>query len=362
MKTVLLVSFGYLLLLLPAVLHAQSYVWAKSPAGMGSDNGQSIALDASGNVYSTGHFQSTVDFDPGTGTANLTSSGNDDIFVLKLNSSGDYVWAKKIGGSSFDKAYSIAVDNNGYSYITGYFTGTVDFDPGSNSFTLSTGNIYWDAFVLKLDPQGNFVWAKQITQSIGQHNEVSLSIAIDASGNVFTTGYFTDSTDFDPGPDTYYLYPDANPAVFVSKLDASGNFVWAFKIGGHNSNSGNAIKTDNYGNVYVAGYFYGTGDFDPGTGVFNLSSVALRDIFVAKYSSTGNFIWAKAITRVTGSYYNEAYALAIDGTGNVLVTGSFSGTVDFDPGAGTYPVTSSGSNSDDVFVLKLVSCQFNIVC
>ena len=97
------------------------------------DVGYSVTVDSSGNIYTTGLFQGTVDFDPGAGTANLTSNGNKDAAVLKLDSSGNYVWAKSFGGTRMDFAWSVAVDSSGNVYTTGYFNGTVDFDPGAGT-------------------------------------------------------------------------------------------------------------------------------------------------------------------------------------------------------------------------------------
>ena len=138
---------------------AQNYAWAKSMGGTIFDVGRGIAVDTAGNVYTTGGFQETVDFDPGIGIVNLTSAGGYDIFISKLDVLGNLVWTKNLGGTSDDYGQSIAVDYSGNVYTTGYFSGTVDFDPGAGIFNLtSVGSI--DIFVSKLDASGNFVWAK----------------------------------------------------------------------------------------------------------------------------------------------------------------------------------------------------------
>src|SRR5258706_6482447 len=151
------------------ILQAQSlnFKWAKQMGGTGAyAAGSSTAVDAAGNVYTSGVFSNTVDFDPGPGTYNLTSTGTYDMFISKLDSSGNFIWVKAMGGnSSLDIAggSSITLDAAGNVYITGTFEGTVDFDPGPGLFTLSvTGNFRTRAsFVLKLDSDGNFIWAKQ---------------------------------------------------------------------------------------------------------------------------------------------------------------------------------------------------------
>src|SRR5262249_36288313 len=154
----------------------------------------SIAVDASGNVYTTGYFTGTADFDPDAGVFNLTAAGSFDIFVSKLSASGNFVWAKVMGGGSDDLGQSISVDASGNVCTTGYFTGTADFDPGAGVFNLTAAG-YYDIFVSKLDASGNFAWAKAIG---GTGGDEGYSIAIDSSGNVYTTGAFGGTVDFDP--------------------------------------------------------------------------------------------------------------------------------------------------------------------
>jgi hypothetical protein len=145
-----------------------------------------------GDVYTTGIFQDTIDFNPGTGVANLSAVGEEDVFILKLDANGNFLWAKSFGGIEMDQGYSIAIDAEGNVYTTGYFIDTVDFDPGTGVTNLSAVGGK-DIFILKLDPNGNFVWAKSFGGIEG------IGIAIDGMGNVITTGYFSDTVDFDPG-------------------------------------------------------------------------------------------------------------------------------------------------------------------
>jgi hypothetical protein len=321
-------------------------VWAKTFGGTANDIGFSVAVDGSGNVYTTGYFFGTVDFDPGAGTTNLTSAGSDDVFVSKLDSSGNLVWAKTFGGTSADNVQSMAVDGSGNVYTTGVFNNTADFDPGAGTTNLTSAGS-GDVFVSKLDSSGNLVWAKTFG---GTSNDYGRSVAVDGSGNIYTTGNFYGTVDFDPGAGTTNLGGGGASDVFVSKLDSSGNLVWAKTFGGTSSDIGYSVAVDGSGNVHTTGYFEGTADFDPGAGTTNRTSAGNQDVFVSELDSSGNLVWAKTFGGATGDI---GYSVAVDGSGSVHTTGYFYGTVDFDPGAGTTNRTSAGSH--DVFVSKLDS-------
>jgi len=338
-----------------------NFAWAKQIGECGSNNaGNLIAVDASGNVYTTGRVTGTVDFDPGPGVFNLSSSGPENFFVSKLNAAGNFVWAKQMSGSGqYCSSNSITVDAQGNVYTTGHFSYTVDFDPGLGVFNLSAPTE--DLFVSKLDACGNFVWAKQIGAPIDLANDraVGRSIAVDASGNVYTTGYFHGTTvDFDPGPGLYILNSGYNIAkIFVSKLDAAGNFVWAKQMvaiadgSGSAGASGKSIAVDISGNVYTTGNYAGTVDFDPGPGNFYMSSISLMGTsYVSKLNAAGNFVWANQTAGQNMSTGAWATSIALDASGNVYTAGSIFDLVDFDPGPGSYFMNSTNGNS---YILKL---------
>jgi len=322
-------------------------LWAKAIGGTGNDWGISIATDIAGKVYTTGHFYGTADFDPGAGILNLTSAGNIDVFVSKLDASGNFLWAKAIGGTGSDIGFSIATDGAGNVYTTGYFNATADFDPGTNTFNLTSEDDN-DIFISKLDASGNFLWAKKMG---GKGGDRGYSIAIDGAGNVYTTGYFNATADFDPGTETFNLTSEDDNDIFISKLDAFGNFLWARAMGGLSGDGGNSIATDGAGNVYTTGYFKNTVDFDPGEGIFNLISAGGNDIFISKLDASGNFLWAGAIGGASNDMGNS---ITTDSAGNVYTTGYFRGAIDFDIQAGTFILPSSGG-SQDIFVCKLGS-------
>jgi PKD repeat protein len=342
--TILVLTLVYNVALFPQ----STLLWAKQYGGTGWNGAgaSSIAVDPSGNIYTTGVFEGTADFDPGPATFYLTSTGYTDIFISKLDASGNFVWAKRVGGIYDDAANFITLDALGNVYTTGYFFGTIDFDPGSSTYNLTAEG--QDIYISKLDASGNFVWAKRMGGPYCLAE--GWCIALDASGNVYTTGYFLEEADFDPGAGMYTLttIPIDYFDIFVSKLDASGNFVWAKRLGGTGDDVAFFITVDALGNVYTTGAFQETADFDPGTGTYNLISAGDDDIFISKLDAFGNFVWAK---RMGGTNDQVGVSIVVDASGNVCTTGALYGTADFDPGSGTYNLTSSGE--DDIFISKL---------
>jgi len=320
------------------------FMWARSIGGMGYDFSASVKSDAAGNIFITGGFQETVDFDPGVGVFNVTAIASYETFVLKLDPNGDFVWVSIfVGAYGYSNGTSLALDATGNVYTTGYFEDSVDFDPGSGvSIQFSQGGS--DVFIQKMDNNGNFLWAKTFG---GGGNEEGLS-TVDAAGNVFTTGFFTGSVDFDPGAGSTVLTPTLYYDGYVQKLDANGNFVWAKGLNGTGYEIGKAIRVDDSGNVLVAGEYDLAMDADPGAGTFTLTTAGAIDAFILKLDANGDFIWAKS---VGGTTTDRPYGLDIDALDNIYVTGTFSGTTDLDPGANVVSAVSQGA--DDIFILKL---------
>ncbi|MEX2379789.1 MAG: SBBP repeat-containing protein, partial [Vicingaceae bacterium] len=255
-------------------LYAQTFEWAASFSGSGYDHSSSITLDQNGNVYSTGYFFNTVDFDPDTSVFNLTSSSSSDIYISKLDTNGQLVWAKSFTGSgTFKRGQGITIDKNGNIYTTGRFSGKVDFNPSTapaDTFFHNVTGSSRAAFISKLDSNGNFIWAKIFT---GNGTVEGNSIAVDDYGNVFTTGSFAGTVDFNPAQVTFNMSSAGASDMFVSKLDASGNFEWAKKISGTSIDDGKAIAVDQLGNVcIVADVLSQVVDVDPSLNVVNLST------------------------------------------------------------------------------------------
>lgn len=336
--------FTFALILFTTTIHAQNYAWTSTIGGVSTDRIHAIDTDADGNVYVCGSFKSTVDFDPGVNETNITSAGNYDAFVQKLNADGELIWIKTFGGSQKDAAVDMQLDANGNIYITGYFSKTVDFDPGTgvaNSIT----NGATDIFLQKLDTDGNFEWVKTWG---GSSTDEGAALAIDNTGNVYFTGFFKKTVDFDHGAGVSELTANGSfKNIFIQKIDNNGDFIWCKGMIGATAKPV-AITVDNDGNVHSTGYFSGTVDFNPGSSVENKTSRGQNDIYVQKLDTNGDFIWTSTIE---GTSDNQASSLAVADNGNVFVTGMFNGIADFDPSANAMDLPTNGST--DGFLQKL---------
>ncbi len=321
---------------------AGDFVWVRTLEGT-SSYGMAIALDNAGNVLIGGQFDGTVDFDPGVGTENATAAGLMDGFVLKLDANGNRIVDFQFGGTGYDEVLAIGVDLSANIYLTGDFDGTIDLDPGTQTTSYTADG--YDIFVSKLDDVGNLQWGRQLG---GTGNEIGNAIGVDGSGNVHVTGKFTGTVDFDPGAGSTAYTADGFSDAYLTRLDASGNLVWAVKVGGSGLDEGKALTLDASGAIVWTGGFQDTVDFEIGGGVTNLFNAVGTDIFVAKFNPNASLGWAK---NMGGDGTDWGYAVALDASENVLLTGQFTNDCDFDPDGGTANVTSLGEN--DIYVTRL---------
>ncbi len=330
-----------------------NFVWVKVLRGTQYIQGHSVTIDLFGNIFTTGYFTDTADFDPDSiGVYNLATPyvSSHATFVLKLDSLGNFLWVKAINETS--SSVSISLDVFGNIYTSGTFGDTIDFDTGPAIFNLFGGGIY----LLKLDNDGNFVWAKAMSGLSAWGGGQVHDIGLDALCNVYTIGFFRETVDFDPGPGVYELTADTSYGnlhfdIFISKLDSSGNFIWASRIGGNFDDFGKSLALDELCNIYITGFFRGTVDFDPDSLYnFNLLWHGADDIFISKFDSSGDFIWAKGMG---GSGNEQGNSIALDDSANVYTTGFFrADTIDFNPDSlVSFSLGSAGL--DDIFISKL---------
>lgn len=328
---------------------AGNFVWAKILAS----NNTGIAdfnIDQSGNVYATGFFQGTVDFDPGAGTYPLTSNGLTDIFVLKLDMNGVFLWAGGIGSGANDYGYGLEINSSGEVFCTGTFAGTADFDPGPGNYNLSTqGLTSFNTYILKLNSNGGFIWAKQIVSTTSNSG---WGLTVDINNNILITGTLSGMADFDPGPGISNYSAAGGNDIYILKLNSNGDFIWAGQIGGLGSDGGNSVVCDQTGSIYITGHFSQGVDFDPGSGSMILASWSGSDVFILKLDPSANFSWVRQIIgNGSGDYGIDIF---VDAAYNVYATGIFDGVADFDLGTGVYLMTPNGLR--DGYLLKLARC------
>jgi hypothetical protein len=292
-----------------------------------SQIGYSVAVDGAGNVLLTGEFDGTVDFGGGP----LTSAGSGDVFLAKFDRSGNHLWSKRFGDAGGEVGYSVAVDGTGNVLLAGSFTGTVDFGGGPLA---SAG--YFDVFVAKFDSAGNHLWSKRFGDDLYQRG---YSVAVDGAGGVLLTGEYYGTLDFGGGPLTSASLGFND--IYVAKLDGAGNHIWSKRFGDANMQGGLDVETDGARNVVLTGGFEGTVDFGGGP----LTSLGWSDVFLTKFDSAGNHVWSKQFGDANSQ---SGRSVAVDGAGNVILTGEFGGTVDFggDPlaGAGLAKFDSAGNH------------------
>lgn len=330
-----------------------AFVWAFNIGAAGADNARAISVDPSGNIYLAGAFSGTVDLDPGAGVTELTSAGEPDILIAKYTPEGALTWARGFGGPGYEEPTAVKVGPSGNIYLLSYFSDVIDADPGVADLSItSQGGL--DILLQKFNDQGDLLWAQGTGSS---DTELGLSMAIDADENIWFTGSFEGTLDFDPTAGTFPLTSAGAWDIFVTKRSMNGDLLWAGRMGGlENFDTGYGIAVDGSGNAVVIGSFFSSGDFDPGAGVHTLTATSegSDEIFLLKLDPTGNLLWAKSFGGADGDL---GYGVGVKSNGNIIATGFFSGTADLDPDpTGTHVVTtSSPQNFFDSFIAEFTS-------
>lgn len=291
-------------------------VWVRQLSGAIRLDGEVNAphFDRDGNILLGISLTAATDLDPGPATQTVAPLGQWDAVVLKLDPDFNYLWSARVGGSGFDQARSIRTDAQNNVYLYGSMGGNGDYDPGPDTFLLTKGSGTDDAFILKLNPDGQFIWARQLrcTQSSGK--VYPIGVAVDAAGNSYTTGYYLTRVDFDPGPAVLLKTAEGANDIFAVKLDPAGNLVYANSIGDA-LETGTGIAVDREGSAYLTGYFTSILDVDPGPDtILCTPEFGSYDGFVLKYDAAGKYQWVR---RFGGPENDTGYELTVDNDLNV---------------------------------------------
>lgn len=349
MKNFLLLVMS-ILLLLPG--RAQNYNWAFPIAGMSNEVCNSIAYDASGNIYVAGYIDGSADFNPDPNqTTILNTAGSKDIYMAKYTPAGNLTWAVRMGSTGVDEAKFIRINQqNGDIYLAGTFQNTVDFDFGSPTANLVSAGGY-DIFFARYSSAGTLLYARRIGGvNIELIDAMDVNSSLSNNGEITMMGRFTGTVDFDPNSAVVNLVANGSE-MFIAKYSNTFSYQSAYKpLTG--SVYGKCVSYDQAGTgLYITGGFNGTVDFNFGTPTNNLVSQSLNnDIFLAKYDLNLNYQWAVSMGGNNGA--KEGRAVKTDSNNDVVLTGVFDGTVDLDPGAGTNTFSAQGT---DVFLAKYSS-------
>jgi hypothetical protein len=335
----------------------------KGFGGAFDDAAVDVAVDANGNIYITGYFvgsgPSAFDADPGPGVVLLEQFSNiasRDCFIIKLDANRQLVWAKQIsnpsGGAANEDSKAIAVDSSGNVYVAGSFI-YADFnpDPVDTEEILTQGAANGnDGFLVKLNTNGEFQWVK-VFEAAG--NASVEDMTLDENEDILLTGRFVNSIDLDPSDTTVAQFTsNGENDVFVVKLDNMGNYVWGNTFGGSGGDSVNVITQTSSG-ICVGGYLEGSVDLDPGTGVDTITTNGAIDGFFSVFDTTGNYLYGQIIGNTNdNSFLERVYGITESIDGNLIISGTFGGTTDFDASAA---VANSTSNGDlDNYILKVM--------
>jgi fibronectin type 3 domain-containing protein len=300
-------------------------VWARAYGSHPENIGNGITLDNTGNILVTGRFFHTTLF----GTVELTASSSSDVFIAKLDSSGNVIWAKQAGGLGNDFGEAICADESGNPIIAGSFKGIAFFD----SVKIDAG-ISQKMFIAKYDALGNIIWVNG--GEISNGTEEGFGIATDVSGNILVTGAFDGTADFGSSVLTSAGYTD----MFIAKYDSKGKVIWVKQAGGLGHQFGTDIVCDGIGNVFVTGTFENELVFEQNV----LTGFGDTDVFIAKFNPMGELLWAK---QAGNPDYDFVYDISAAASSECSIIGRFRNSAAF----GTCTVVSSGG--DDVYVASI---------
>jgi gliding motility-associated-like protein len=320
------------------------YKWSKSFGGGNTDRGGNVVFDTNDNLIFNGFFNDAINVE---GTQ-LSAPGGSNGFTVKYQNNGNLSWAINLGNSGDDAFRGLAVDSKNNIIQSGYYNGTVNFDPlGPGHNMDSAGD---ESFICQHGPDGKLIWVNRILGTLYQSGSV---ICVDSKDNAYMAGSFNSGINFDPNNANGTIYPAGSLSMFISKYSSGGNFQYAKVIGGQTSGVFcYQMAPDASNNIYITGYFTGTIDFNPDPNTTaNITNIGQRDFFLGKYDEDGNYKWAfnAGNPSCDGTYGIE---LDVDSQNNLLLGGAFCSTIDFDPSNCINRSLTAINNICDSFIAK----------
>jgi hypothetical protein len=293
-----------------------------------------------------GGFDGATDFDPGPGAQFLVSQGEEDGYVARLSSGGALLWARRFGGLSADQVEDLSADANGNVYAVGSFADEANLLPAAGPIVVSLGG--FDGFLLSFDPAGAVRWAVPIG---GSDNDAAGAVTVTSDGAIAVAGSFRGTADFAPGAALAALTSVGGSDAFVASYTSAGGLRWTKALSGTADQDvpAGGISSGTSGSVAVSGTFAGTVDLNPAAATAFRTSLGNTDWFVVRLDSNGAFEWAFAVGG-NGAEQAPRPAFAADGT--LLLAGSFTGPIDFDPGSATHVLVSLATAGSDAFAAR----------
>ena len=329
------------------------------------DYATDIAVDSAGGILVTGWFGGRIDVNPDpNATEILVDRGNQDVFLIRLNSTGELDWARAIGGDRTgnfnDYGTDVEVDADGNVFLAGRVFDTADFDrdieraDGSDTIQAITDG---DAFVASYNKDGDFRWVRRVGRNTGSTefgaNEIIHGLTVTPQGTVAAVGEFKDGQ-LDPGNGEAQLSSAGSGAdVFITEFDAGdGTWLWSQTIGSQGDDRGRGIASDADGNLYVTGFYNLTVDFDASDGsarrtARDTGSTGAGDGFVVKFNSDREF---EAVNTFGSELGDDVAAVAVDAAGRVHLAGYFQETATFENGDASATLVSEGLRDAFLFV------------
>lgn len=329
-------------------------IWAKSIGSGSTDKVNDIAIDQHNNVYITGYFYQTVDFDPGPGTYNIQAV-DADTYVLKLDAAGNFKWAKSFSGDRWSEGFGVDVSESGNVHVVGRYRGTIDLNPDEDAEYICDAtylNAGYDFFVVKLDSVGDFLWGHGFGSA---GDDAARDLAILDNEDIIITGDFRNTIDFDPGAEEYLLTANSSKRdMFLLKLAANGSFIWANKYGDGGNVFSESMVVDNENQILVIGIFNQDPVFTVEGVEVELNELSHSDMYILSADEEGFVKWIKVIHSENQIY---PYSIAVDSANNVFTTGFFHVAADLNPGSDTQWETATDESymPSVAFVLKLTS-------
>jgi hypothetical protein len=317
------------------------------------------ALDISSNneILVGGTFNDIVDFDPNATTQYLSTNSSSDPYLLKLSFAGNYLWAKSLAGSVYGSIVAIQTALNNDIIICGNYIGTLNLNPSTTTLnSISSQSNSTDVFMSKYTISGNFKEGK----SIGGNNEDFVAdMKLNDNQEIVLAGYFSGTCDFDPNLNNFSLIANGlSEDCYVAKYNNNFDLLWAKKIGGNGDDRIVGLALDNLNNIYTTGYFTGTVDFNPNLQINNLTSNGDNDVFISKLDDFGQYLNSN---NVGGQSNDIGTTIMIENSLSIIISGSFNGTVDFDPTAATNSLVANTSTNADLYTLNWLQCSPDLV-